>query len=308
MTNLSVLDKYFQSQVQPSQKGYINLLDEYIPLIDKCISIFNSSYDSQKYWLHLNDKLFAKVPLQDLDLINHRSVYNYLSTALSLELDPIGSSLTVSYDAKNHSITPVMHLQGYIEILNRNEDYIGCKYVEKHDFVDVKLQKRVYQRDENDLVIGYEDVAYTMQLPSTIECHIFARTKTLPEVSTVLPKYIGVVSASEIGSTRAWQEHPLQMMYDKAFTHAVSHLIKGCNVMSFFDYEDSLNESVKKEYDPKLYDSILKMPIYNPKAANESQDSKTYKAKSLRCKQDSEEEKARNAKMIENFNLDDFIM
>ena len=272
MTNQTNLDKEFQAEVLPSQKGYINLLDEYIPLVDKCISAFKSSLDRKSYWLHLNDKLFAKVPLQELDLINYRSIYNYLSTALSLELDPIGSSLAVNYDPQTRSITPVILLQGYIEILNKNNDFIGIKYENKGSLVDVQLQKRVYQKDENGFVIGYDDITYTTQLPSTIECQIFARTKALPDVATTLPKYIGVVSVSEIGDTRAWQEHPLQMMYNKALTRAVRLSITAGNVMSAFDYEDIQNESIDKSSEPQLHETIIKEPVQKVKAANEAQD------------------------------------
>lgn len=200
----------------PAQTGYLPLIDLFEPVVLQIKKQFNLSADINDIWLHINHKMFADVPRENLGFISPYNVLEHLYTCIDNNLNPlkpeVGSYYAYDYKTSTHSIKTQILLEGYNKIYSTHPQSNGLEYqiypdverefIETEWVTDPQTKKKVKR---NKVVKKF--------VPSRVECRIFRKDMEHPTVGFAFP--------DDIGNTGAWTGHPSQMMCNRAFTRAV---------------------------------------------------------------------------------------
>ena len=200
----------------PSETGYLPLIDLFEPVVQQIKKQFNLPSSVENIWLHINHKMFADVPRQNLENISPYNVLEHLYTCIDNNLNPLKPEVAsyYVYDFKNktHSIKTQILLEGYNKIYSTHPQSNGLEY---QIYPDVEREFIVKEWVENPQTRKKECQKKIVRktVPSRVECRIFRKDMEHPTIGFAFP--------DDIGDTGAWQGHPSQMMCNRAFTRAV---------------------------------------------------------------------------------------
>ena len=213
---------------RPSETGLLPLLDAFRPTVEDVIRHFGISYSTEDFWVHLNSRLLSGLFPQDLDELNPYSVIEYLTLCRDNDLNPLKPEVGAFYDWNTKCIKSQILLDGYARIYSRHPQTDGMEYV-YHGETEVELFRTVYEYDPQSGQKKMKRVSYLCRIPRTVECRIFRKDRKFPTC--------GSADAEDIGNSPAWQQHPLQMLRNRAFTRAV-RLAFNLEGASYGDVED----------------------------------------------------------------------
>lgn len=200
----------------PSQAGYLPLLDLFEPVVEQIKKQFNMTTDINDIWLHINHKMFADVPRENLGFISPYNVLEHLYTCIDNNLNPlkpeVGSYYAFDFKSNTHSIKTQILLEGYNKIYSTHPQSNGLEYqiypdVER-EFVESEwvTNPQTHKKEKRNKIVK-------KMIPSRVECRIYRKDMEHPTVGFAFP--------DDIGNTGAWTGHPSQMMCNRAFTRAV---------------------------------------------------------------------------------------
>ncbi|MDY6421097.1 MAG: recombinase RecT [Succinivibrio dextrinosolvens] len=228
----------------PAQTGYLPLIDLFEPVVLQIKKQFNLSADINDIWLHINHKMFADVPRENLGFISPYNVLEHLYVCIDNNLNPLKPEVAsyYVYDYKNntHSIKTQILLEGYNKIYSTHPQSNGLEYqiypdverefIETEWVTDPQTKKKVKR---NKVVKKF--------VPSRVECRIFRKDMEHPTVGFAFP--------DDIGNTGAWTGHPSQMMCNRAFTRAVrmAYNLEGTSAEDVVELKDQ-NISAHQSY------------------------------------------------------------
>ena len=228
----------------PAQTGYLPLIDLFEPVVLQIKKQFNLSADINDIWLHINHKMFADVPRENLGFISPYNVLEHLYTCIDNNLNPlkpeVGSYYAYDYKTSTHSIKTQILLEGYNKIYSTHPQSNGLEYqiypdverefIETEWVTDPQTKKKVKR---NKVVKKF--------VPSRVECRIFRKDMEHPTVGFAFP--------DDIGNTGAWTGHPSQMMCNRAFTRAVrmAYNLEGTSAEDVVELKDQ-NISAHQSY------------------------------------------------------------
>lgn len=213
---------------RPSETGLLPLLDAFRPTVEEVIRHFGIAYSTEDFWVHLNSRLLSGLFPQDLDELNPYSVIEYLTLCRDNDLNPLRPEVGAYYDWNTKCIKSQILLDGYARIYSTHPQTDGMEYV-CHGETEVELFRTVYDYDQQSGKKIMKRVSYTCRIPRTVECRIYRKDRKFPTC--------GSADAEDIGNSPAWQQHPLQMMRNRAFTRAV-RLAFNLEGASYGDVED----------------------------------------------------------------------
>ena len=197
--------------VPPSELGYIPLLDSYVPAVKEIIEHFALKYSPEDFWLHLNAKLLSGLYGDQLNSLNPYSIIEFLLVCKDNNLNPLKSEVTGYYDWNTCSIKTQILLDGYCRIYSSHPQTDGMEYICRGTQT-VELTVTEYFKDRDGKRRSHSRLE-KRELPRTVECRIYRKDRKYPTV--------GCADIEDIGTSAAWQQHPLQMMRNRAFTRAV---------------------------------------------------------------------------------------
>lgn len=200
-----------RSDAPPSELGYIPLLDSYVPAVKEIIEHFSLKYSPEDFWLHLNAKLLSGLYGDQLNSLNPYSIIEFLLVCKDNNLNPLKSEVAGYYDWNTCSIKTQILLDGYCRIYSSHPQTDGMEYV-CHGSQSVELTVTEYFKDQDGKRRAHSRLE-KRELPRTVECRIYRKDRKFPTV--------GCADIEDIGTSAAWQQHPLQMMRNRAFTRAV---------------------------------------------------------------------------------------
>lgn len=221
------------TNAKPSELGYIPLLNEWRPTVAKVIKHFDLAYSEDDFWLHLNTKLLGNLSGSALDEISPYNLIEFLIVCMDNNLNPLKSEVTGYYDSFSRTLKTQILLDGYCRIYSSHPQTDGMEYV-YHDKQSVEVTVSYYEYDPKTRERVAKKRKVNRELPRTVECKIYRKDRKFPT--------IGCADIEDLGTSAAWQQHPLQMMRNRAFTRAV-RMCYNLEGASYADIDD-LKENI----------------------------------------------------------------
>lgn len=228
----------------PAQTGYLPLIDLFEPVVLQIKKQFNLSADINDIWLHINHKMFADVPRENLGFISPYNVLEHLYVCIDNNLNPLKPEVAsyYVYDYKNntHSIKTQILLEGYNKIYSTHPQSNGLEYQIYND-VEREFVETEWVTDPQTKKKVKRNKVVKKLVPSRVECRIFRKDMEHPTVGFAFP--------DDIGNTGAWTGHPSQMMCNRAFTRAVrmAYNLEGTSAEDVVELKDQ-NISAHQSY------------------------------------------------------------
>lgn len=228
----------------PAQTGYLPLIDLFEPVVLQIKKQFNLSADINDIWLHINHKMFADVPRENLGFISPYNVLEHLYTCIDNNLNPlkpeVGSYYAYDYKTSTHSIKTQILLEGYNKIYSTHPQSNGLEYQIYPD-VEREFIETEWVTDPQTKKKVKRNKVVKKLVPSRVECRIFRKDMEHPTVGFAFP--------DDIGNTGAWTGHPSQMMCNRAFTRAVrmAYNLEGTSAEDVVELKDQ-NISAHQSY------------------------------------------------------------
>ena len=228
----------------PAQTGYLPLIDLFEPVVLQIKKQFNLSADINDIWLHINHKLFADVPRDNLGCISPYNVLEHLYVCIDNNLNPlkpeVASYYVYDYKTNTHSIKTQILLEGYNKIYSTHPQSNGLEYQIYPD-VEREFIETEWVTDPQTKKKVKRNKVVKKLVPSRVECRIFRKDMEHPTVGFAFP--------DDIGNTGAWTGHPSQMMCNRAFTRAVrmAYNLEGTSAEDVFELKDQ-NISAHQSY------------------------------------------------------------
>ena len=228
----------------PAQTGYLPLIDLFEPVVLQIKKQFNLSADINDIWLHINHKLFADVPRDNLGCISPYNVLEHLYVCIDNNLNPlkpeVASYYVYDYKANTHSIKTQILLEGYNKIYSTHPQSNGLEYQIYPD-VEREFIETEWVTDPQTKKKVKRNKVVKKLVPSRVECRIFRKDMEHPTVGFAFP--------DDIGNTGAWTGHPSQMMCNRAFTRAVrmAYNLEGTSAEDVVELKDQ-NISAHQSY------------------------------------------------------------
>lgn len=246
-----------RSDLPPAQLGYVPLLDSYVATIEDILQHFEMKYSITDFWLHLNTKLFGSLSTYVLNEVNPFSIMDFLQVCKDNNLNPLKAEVAGYFDWTSKSIKPQILLDGYCKIFNTHPQTDGMEY-NCIGSQEVELTITEYVKENGQR--RAKTRPYKTVLPRTVECRIYRKDRKFPTV--------GCADIEDIGTSAAWQQHPLQMLRNRAFTRAV-RMAFNLEGASYSDVEEIVEHDnyalelrcaalEKREEDIKAKESVLK--------------------------------------------------
>lgn len=228
----------------PAQTGYLPLIDLFEPVVLQIKKQFNLSADINDIWLHINHKLFADVPRDNLGCISPYNVLEHLYVCIDNNLNPlkpeVASYYVYDYKTNTHSIKTQILLEGYNKIYSTHPQSNGLEYQIYPD-VEREFIETEWVTDPQTKKKVKRNKVVKKLVPSRVECRIFRKDMEHPTVGFAFP--------DDIGNTGAWTGHPSQMMCNRAFTRAVrmAYNLEGTSAEDVVELKDQ-NISAHQSY------------------------------------------------------------
>lgn len=228
----------------PAQTGYLPLIDLFEPVVLQIKKQFNLSADINDIWLHINHKLFADVPRDNLGCISPYNVLEHLYVCIDNNLNPlkpeVASYYVYDYKTNTHSIKTQILLEGYNKIYSTHPQSNGLEYQIYPDVEREFIETEWVTDPQTKKKIKRNKVVKKL-VPSRVECRIFRKDMEHPTVGFAFP--------DDIGNTGAWTGHPSQMMCNRAFTRAVrmAYNLEGTSAEDVVELKDQ-NISAHQSY------------------------------------------------------------
>ena len=203
-------------QAVPDRDGILPLIDLFIKPVLTIKHQFNLPADINDIWLHINHKIFADVPQQNLGKISPYNVLEHLYTCIDNNLNPlkpeVASYYVSDYKTDTHSIKTQILLEGYNKIYSTHPQSDGLDYI-VHPDIQKEFIETVWETNPQTRKREAHKKVVVKMIPRMVECRIYRKDMAHPTIGFAFP--------DDIGNTGAWQGHPSQMMCNRAFTRAV---------------------------------------------------------------------------------------
>ena len=196
----------------PKRDGFLPLIDMFEPIVRQIKKEFNLTANINDIWVHINRKMLADVPTEDIEYISPFNVVEYLYNCIDNNLNPLKTEIATYYDAKKKSIKTQILLEGYNKIYAQNPLSNGVDY-EFGPVVDTEFVLTTWEWDPQKRKKVANSKTVVRPCPTSVKCKVYRKDMEHPTVAFAF--------IDDIGTTGAWQGHPQQMMCNRAFTRAV---------------------------------------------------------------------------------------
>ena len=166
----------------PKRDGFLPLIDMFEPIVRQIKKEFNLTANINDIWVHINRKMLADVPTEDIEYISPFNVVEYLYNCIDNNLNPLKTEIATYYDAKKKSIKTQILLEGYNKIYAQNPLSNGVDY-EFGPVVDTEFVLTTWEWDPQKRKKVANSKTVVRPCPTSVKCKVYRKDMEHPTVA-----------------------------------------------------------------------------------------------------------------------------